>query len=74
MKTDADLSTVMRELTKLKVDLVIAAGLDENHVFVKHDLASEGSWNRRIGSSNKRIISGSSAVEIDTPRDQHTSI
>ena len=73
MKTDADLSTVMRELTKLTVESALEAEMDEHLGYVKHDPAGKGSGNSRNGSSTKRIISDSGTVEIDTPRDRDSS-
>ena len=47
MKTDADLSSVMRELTKLTVESALEAEMDENLGYVKHDPAGKGSGNSR---------------------------
>lgn len=48
MKTYADLSAVVRQLTKTTIETALEAGMDGN---VKHDSVDSGSGNSRNGTS-----------------------
>lgn len=73
MKTDADLSAILRELTQLTVESTLEAEMDEHIGYVKHAPAGKDSGNSRNGSSSKRMISDAGIVKIDTPRNQDSS-
>jgi transposase-like protein len=70
MKTDADLSEVMRQLTKLTIETALDAEMDEHLGYVKHDPAGNGSGNSRNGSSRKSVIGDNGPVDIEVPRDR----
>lgn len=72
MKTDADLSEVMRQLTKLTIETALNAEMDEHLGYVKHDPAGNGSGNSRNGTSRKRVAGDNGPVDIDVPRDRES--
>ena len=70
MKTDADLNTVMRQLTKMTIETALEAEMDEHLGYVKHDPAGNGSGNSRNGTSRKRVSGDTGPVDIEVPRDR----
>ncbi len=70
MKTDADLSAVMRRLTKMAIETALEAEMDEHLGYVKHDPVGNGSGNSRNGTSRKRVPGDNGSVDIKIPRDR----
>ncbi len=70
MKTDADLSEVIRQLTKLTIETALDAEMDDHLGYVKHDPKGRGTGNSRNGNSKKRVVGDNGPVDIDVPRDR----
>ncbi len=70
MKTDADLSAVMRQLTKMTIETALEAEMDEHLGYVKYDPVGNGSGNSRNGTSRKRVSGDNGPVDVEVPRDR----
>ena len=70
MKTDKDLSDFSRMLKKVTVEAALGAELDD-HLGYEHQ-PSKGS-NSRNGHSSKTLYTDDGTMNIDVPRDRHSS-
>ncbi|EGQ8510594.1 IS256 family transposase [Vibrio parahaemolyticus] len=71
IKTESDLDDFRKMLTKVTVETVLNAELDEHLGYQKHQ--SRTSSNSRNGYSAKSIITDDGEVDIDVPRDREAS-
>ena len=71
MKTEKDLSDFSRMLKKVTVEAALGAELDDHLGYDKHQ-PSTGS-NSRNGHSSKTLYTDDGTMDIDVPRDRHSS-
>jgi len=71
VKTEKDLSNLSRELVKMTVEAALGAEMEEHLGYARHERSD--SANSRNGYSTKRLIGDHGEVEIDVPRDRHSS-
>jgi len=71
MKTESDISSLSQLLKKLTVETALGAEMEEHLGYGRHERSDIG--NHRNGHSRKRLIGDHGEVEIDVPRDRHSS-
>jgi transposase-like protein len=71
IKSEKDLSTLSRELTKLTVETALGAEMEEHLGYGRHE--RNASTNSRNGYSRKRLIGDHGEVDIEVPRDRQSS-
>ena len=71
IKTEKDLNAFSQMLTKVTVETVLNAELDDHLGYDKHQESS--SENSRNGISSKRLITEDGEIEVDIPRDRDSS-
>jgi transposase-like protein len=71
MKTESDISSLSQLLTKLTVETALGAEMEEHLGYGRHERSDIG--NHRNGHSRKRLIGDHGEVDIDVPRDRHSS-
>jgi len=71
MKTESDISSLSQLLKKLTVETALGAEMEEHLGYGRHERSDID--NHRNGHSRKRLIGDHGEVEIDVPRDRHSS-
>jgi len=73
IKTPEDLSTLSAQLTKLTVEAALNAEMANHLGYSKHDTIGSKTGNNRNGYSSKKLKGDHGEIEIQTPRDRHSS-
>jgi len=71
MKTESDISSLSQLLTKLTVETALGAEMEDHLGYGRHERSLIE--NHRNGHSSKRLIGDHGEVEIDVPRDRHST-
>ena len=71
IKTESDLSDFTQMLSKVAIETALNAELDEHLGYEKN--ARNPSYNKRNGSSSKRLKTSDGQLDIDVPRDRNGS-
>ena len=69
IKTEHDLSALMKMMSKITIEAALNAELDDHLGYDKHEVTDSG--NSRNGYSSKTILTEDGPFEIDTPRDRN---
>ncbi len=73
IKTPEDLSTLSAQLTKLTVEAALNAEMANHLGYSKHDSTGSSTGNSRNGYSSKKLKGDHGEIELQTPRDRHSS-
>ncbi len=73
IKTPEDLSTLSAQLTKLTVEAALNAEMADHLGYSKHDTIGSTTGNSRNGYSSKKLKGDHGEIELQTPRDRHSS-
>jgi len=73
IKSEADLSSLTRELLKITVEASLNAEMEAHLGYSKHSPAGHNSGNSRNGYSSKSLKGDHGIIEIETPRDRNGS-
>lgn len=71
VKTEADLSKLSAQLTKMTVEAALGAEMEHHLGYGKHAPEGRGTGNNRNGKSSKTVKGKHGEVRIDTPRDRN---
>jgi len=71
MKTESDISSLSQLLTKLTVETALGAEMEDHLGYGRHERSIIE--NHRNGHSSKRLIGDHGEVDIDVPRDRHST-
>jgi len=69
IKTEHDLSALMKMMSKITIEAALNAELDNHLGYDKHEVTDSG--NSRNGYTSKTILTEDGPFEIDTPRDRN---
>jgi len=71
MKTESDISSLSQLLTKLTVETALVAEMEDHLGYGRHERSLIENY--RNGHSSMRLIGDHGEVEIDVPRDRHST-
>ena len=73
IKTPEDLSALSAQLTKLTVEAALNGEMEHHLGYSKHEATGRNGSNSRNGYSSKRLKGDHGEIELQTPRDRHSS-
>ena len=71
LKTEADVTELSRAFRKVLIESMLDAEMDDHLGYARHEQSD--SSNNRNGRSRKRLKTGDSEIELETPRDRDGS-
>ena len=71
IKSEADLSSLTRELLKITVEASLNAEMEAHLGYPKHSPTGHNSGNSRNGYGSKSLKGDHGVIEIETPRDRN---